>query len=82
MPDPALRALMERMRAEVAQELGLAGVAEADFSRATTAQCGKFGQVLYARAKSLLLARSDDRNRAAREEGVAGADGDAGSSIR
>lgn len=45
---------MERMRYEVARELGLSGAMDADFGRDTTAMCGKFGQVLYARARALL----------------------------
>ncbi|WP_026963000.1 small, acid-soluble spore protein, alpha/beta type [Alicyclobacillus herbarius] len=56
--DEALKAerarLMERMRAEVAQELGLDASTMADLGRATTAQCGKLGALLRQRANALL----------------------------
>ncbi|MCL6625203.1 small, acid-soluble spore protein, alpha/beta type [Alicyclobacillus shizuokensis] len=46
--------LMERMRAEVARELGLYEYLAGDLGRATTAQCGKFGALLRQRADELL----------------------------
>ncbi|WDL95128.1 small, acid-soluble spore protein, alpha/beta type [Alicyclobacillus sp. ALC3] len=53
----ALRNLMEAMRYEVAQELGGPGAAEGQFGDWTTAQSGRFGAILYKRAKALLAAQ-------------------------
>ena len=45
------------MRYEVAQELGGPGAAEGQFGDWTTAQSGRFGAILYKRAKALLAAQ-------------------------
>ncbi|WP_067930230.1 small, acid-soluble spore protein, alpha/beta type [Alicyclobacillus kakegawensis] len=50
--------LMERMRAEVAREVGLHEYLLGDLGRATTAQCGKFGALLRQRADELLRRRA------------------------
>jgi hypothetical protein len=58
-PD-ALRELMERMRVEVANELGMSGVQEESFGDTTTAVCGRFGALLYKRARMLLEEAPDN----------------------
>lgn len=56
-PDPSeLKALIETMRFEVARELGLDAAHEGYFGELSSAQCGKYGQILYSRAKALLAA--------------------------
>lgn len=52
--DVELAELMERMRYEVARELGLEGVREGYLGEATCVQCGHYGHLLYQRAKRLL----------------------------
>ena len=42
------------MRFEVAQELGLDGAREGYLGEATCVQCGKYGHLLYSRAKQLI----------------------------
>lgn len=52
--DAALRDLIEEMRVEIAIELGLSGVEEGYFGEWTNAACGRYGMLLYSRAKALL----------------------------
>ncbi|GGJ02705.1 hypothetical protein GCM10010885_10050 [Alicyclobacillus cellulosilyticus] len=67
---PELARLMERMREEVAREVGLDEVYEGYFGEATTAQCGRFGHLLRLRAEALLV-----QTDAGATGGATGADG-------
>jgi hypothetical protein len=51
------RRLLERLRYELAQEVGLGDIRDGDLGRATTAQCGKFGALLRVRMEQLLKNR-------------------------
>ncbi|QQE78877.1 small, acid-soluble spore protein, alpha/beta type [Alicyclobacillus sp. SO9] len=57
------RQLMERIRFEVAQELGMEKIVQGELGEATTAQCGKFGALLQKRTQHLLKIRHVPKNK-------------------
>ncbi|WP_425387170.1 small, acid-soluble spore protein, alpha/beta type [Alicyclobacillus pomorum] len=58
--DPKLAQLMERMRCEIARELGLDAAYTGDFGNVSSKDCGVYGRLLQMRAKELVEGCTDD----------------------